>query len=129
MKCFSTCSKGNTHLATDDMCDLHEMVIHHVCKMIRRIPISLHENKILLGLLLLKGPVDGVLEPRRPETARVETNNVSLAGRSPGIRLGPGNGAARPRVGGGLAGVVKGALLRFQNFRVAETAVGGTVVY
>lgn len=111
------------------MCDIHEMVIHHVCKMIRRIPISLHENKILLGLLLLEGPVDGVLEPRRPETARVETNNVILAGRGPGVRLGAGDGAACPRVGGRLAGVVEGALLRFQNFRVTEAAVGRTVVY
>lgn len=129
MKCFSTVVKGDTHLSTDNMGDLHEMVIHHVCKMIRRIPISLHENKILLGLLLLEGPVDGVFEPRCPETTRVEANNVILAGCGPGVRLGAGDGAACPRVGGGLAGVVEGALLRFQDFRITEATVGGTIVY
>lgn len=104
------------------------MVINDIGKMIRRIPVRLHQHKVLLGLLLLKRPVDGVLELGCAKEARVEAHDVSFPGRGTGVGLGAREGAAGARVRGGLAGIVKGALLGLEVVGGAEAAVGGAVV-
>lgn len=61
-----------TYLSTDDMADLHKMVIHHIREMIRGEPISLHEDKVLLILLLLVRAINGVAEFRAAERISLE---------------------------------------------------------
>jgi len=45
------------------------MVVHNIRKVVGRKAISFHKNKVLLGLLLLKGTINGILELWRTETA------------------------------------------------------------
>jgi hypothetical protein len=55
------------------------MVINYIGKMVRRIPIPFHENKVLLGLFLLERPVDSILELWRAEASRVKPNDMGFA--------------------------------------------------
>lgn len=114
---------GWTHFTTNNVRNLHEMVVHDVGEVIRRIPVRLHEHKVLLGLLLLERPVDGVSELGGAEARRVEADHVRLPRGSAAVRLRAGDGTAGARVGRRAAGVVQGALLGLEVLGRAEAAV------
>lgn len=103
------------------------MVIHDVGKVIRREPIRLEQDEVLLGILL-EGPVDGVLELGAPEPPRVQAHDVALALGCTAVRLGALDMPAGARVVGWLAGLVELELLRVELLKVAEAAVGVVAV-
>lgn len=37
----------STYLAADDMCDAHEMVVHHIGEVISREAIALHQDRVV----------------------------------------------------------------------------------
>lgn len=111
------------------MRNLHKTVINDVGEMVRRIPVRLEDDKVLLSLLLLERPVDGVLEAQDPKGIAPEAHDVGLTRRGALFCLGGGDGAACPWVGGWQAGVVALEALLLEVFGGAETAVCVASVY
>lgn len=122
--------RGNEPLlAADDVRHLHQVVVHDIGEMVRREPIRLENDKVLLDVLLLEVAVDGVAEFRVPKGVSLEADDVRLAG---GRALGGFrrvDGAAGAGVDGGLAGFVEFALLGLELLRAAEAAVCVALVY
>lgn len=79
--------RGLAYLATDNVCDLHQMIVYHVRKVIRRIPVRLHENEIFLLNLLLERAVGGVNEAGGTKLFRIQTHNMRLTRSSSLVRL------------------------------------------
>lgn len=74
-----------THDASNNMGDLHEVVIDNIGKVVRRESVRLDEDEIALILVLLVMPVDGISERRTPLAA--EPDHVALATGSTTCRL------------------------------------------
>lgn len=92
--------------------------------MIRRKPITLHDDEVLLRILLLEEPIHGVPHGQVPKRIALEPHDVFLR-RRPALRLGRVDGAARLGVGGrDLAGGELPLPLVHELFDVAEAAVG-----
>ena len=113
-----------THLPPDNVGDLHQVIVHHICQMICREPVRLEDDKVLLGILLPEWPVDRVPHRQRAEGIPLEAHDVSLTGGRPGLGLGCGQGAASLGVDGGLDGLVLADALGLELGGVAEAAVG-----
>lgn len=103
------------------------MVINYIGKMVRRIPIPFHENKVLLGLFLLERPVDSILELWRAEASRVKPNDMgfALGGSLIGLRARQSTTCAR--VSRRFASVVKSSLLGFEDSLITEATICRTI--
>ena len=76
---------GIAYGTSDDVGDVHQVVIYNIGKVIRRESIALDEDKVLLVLLLLVPPVDPV--HKRGRDSSPEAYYVRLSPRSPVGRL------------------------------------------
>lgn len=105
------------------MCDLHQVIVNHVGKMIRRKAISLQEDEVVLGVLLLKAAVDNITYGKASKDVALEAYDMALTLSGSTISLARVDGAARLAVDGRLAGLMLLASLRLQLLLVAEAAV------
>lgn len=110
------------------MCDVHEMVVNHVRKMVHWISIGLHKHKVFFRVLLLERSIYGVPEVWCSKATRVKSHNMRLALSSSFIGLGTRDRATSARVSGRLSGVMGSTLLTFKIFLFTEAAVCGAVV-
>lgn len=105
------------------MCNLHQVVIDNVGQMVCRESIRLHQDKVLLRVLLLEPPIDGIMELWPTKLVALEANHMRLPRFCAAIRLVGVYGAACARVNRRLAGLVELTLLGFKLLRGAEAAV------
>lgn len=117
------------YLAPDDVRHLHEVVVDDVGKVVGREAVRLDEDKVLFGILLLVGAVNGIAELDAGGSIALEAHDMGLAGGGKPDRLGRIHGPARARVEGGHAGVVELALLGLELLGAAEAAIGVARVY
>ena len=73
------------------MCDTHEVVIHNVGKVIRRKPVTFHDDEVVLGKLFLIQAIDNVANRDRRRAAS-KTDSMGLTPGSSFIGLIGGNG-------------------------------------
>jgi hypothetical protein len=113
--------KRNTHDASDNVGDLHEVVINDIGKMVCRKPICLHENEVALVLVLLVVPIHGIRERRATLTA--ESDDMALATRSTARRLVGRDAAAGSGIVDQVAAVEGLLLVLLEVFGRAEASV------
>lgn len=95
--------------ASDDVGDVHEVVVDDVGEVVGRVAVSLDEDEVVLVLALLVVAVDAVDEGGAAALS-VEADDVGFAGGGAAFGLGDGDGAAGSWVVGGAA-ALEGLLL------------------
>ncbi len=112
-----------TYGSPDDVGNLHEVIVDNVGKVVGGKPITFHEDKVLLGVLLLEAVVDNIFDDDgRFRAPKPYSELFPVVGT--GIRFCKGNVATCAWVVGRLARLRRESLLSFQCLWTTETPVG-----
>lgn len=113
-----------THGPADDVRYVHQVVVDHVGEVVRRVPVALHDDVLVLRVTLAVEAVDDVADLGRPGPAPEPDDVGVAAGRAPG-RLLRRNREASARVKARVLAVLECLpLLRLDVLLGAEAAEG-----
>ena len=71
--------RGEVLISAHDMGDAHQMVVHHICKIVGRVTVGFDQDHVVeLGIIHGNVPVYLIVERRGSFRRHVETNDIRL---------------------------------------------------